>query len=330
MAKRPTKAPLVRLLKPAEFNAASRIIAHSMLGSLQDETVHGWGATFAGSPAHGAFSESGELVGAARWFPADLSLDGGAIPAAAVTGVAVATNERRKGHLTRLMNAQLESIAKKKVPIALLVAAEWPIYGRFGYGPAIDACSLEVSTRAASFVERRTGSIELVDTATLRPHIEAIHQQRWIRTMGAITRDDWFWDRAAGVERWPGDAADLGKNRGALWRDDQGNVQGAVGYTVQEGWTDNRPTAVLHVRILLGSTPEAERELWRHLCDVDWAASIRAGNRSIEDPLQLMLTDGRAAVRRDVVPGCPILCERSRSGIPVAMVVCRGNRLQRR
>lgn len=299
MPKRAVKPAAVRSLRKAELLPAARLVSHSMLGSLQDEHVEGWAAAFEDGWIHGAFDESGELAGVARWFPADLSLDGHSVPAAAVTSVAVGTNERRKGHLTRLMNEQLASFEKKQVPIALLVAAEWPIYGRFGYGPAINACSIEIDTQAAEFRDARSGSIELVDAARLRPHLEAIHAQRWARTTGAITRGAWFWDHAAGLKRLPGDTGDPGQNRAALWRDDRGEVQGVVAYAVEQRWTDNRPTGMVRAGLLLGCTPEAERELWRHLCEIDWVSSIRADNRSIEDPLLLMLTDGRAAVKRD-------------------------------
>lgn len=291
--------PTVRLLADEELADAARLVGTSMLGTVTDEIVEAWAKFFQGDPTHGALSAEGDLAGVARWFPAELSVDGGSVPAAAVTAVAVASNHRRQGHLTRLMGAQLTSIADQEVPIALLVAAEWPIYGRFGYGPAVDACAIEIDTRAAVFVAPRTGSIELASPAELRPHLEETHDRRWARTMGAITRVGLVWDRVAGLERWPGDTNDGGKSRGALWRDDSGQVQGVVKYVVKEEWVRNRPAGVAHVVLLVGATPEAERELWRHLCEVDWIVSVRAGNRSIDDPVRYLFTDGRAAVQLD-------------------------------
>lgn len=299
MATSSVPQPTVRLLGDGELADAARLVGTSMLGTVTDEIVAAWAKLFQGEPTHGALSSEGELAGVARWFPADLSLDGGAVPAAGVTAVAVASNHRRQGHLTRLMGAQLASIADQEVPIALLVAAEWPIYGRFGYGPAVDACAIEIDTRAAVFVAPRTGSIELVTPAELRPHLQAIHDLRWARTMGAITRSGSVWDRVAGLERWPGDTNDGGKARGALWRDEHGQVRGVVKYVVKDEWVRNRPSGVAHVVLLLGDTPEAERELWRHLCELDWIASIRAGNRSIDDPVRYLVTDGRATVQLD-------------------------------
>ncbi len=65
-------------------------------------------------------------------------------------------------------------------------------------------------------------------------------------------------------------------------------------------WERNRPAGKAEVTLLVGATPEAERELWRHLCEIDWIATVTAGNRGVDDPLQLMLADGRSLARVDV------------------------------
>lgn len=291
--------PSVRTLTTEELPEAARLVAATMLGSVSDDVTEQWASMFVGRTTHGAVSSQGDIVGIAQWFPTDLSLDGPSIPAAAVTAVAVLSTHRRQGHLRRLMAEQLESVVAAEVPIALLVAAEWPIYGRYGYGPAIDACGFELDATAARFNAPPSGSIELASPSELRPHLEAVHDLRCARTMGAVTRDSTVWDHVAGVLQWPGDKADPGQARGALWRDDAGAVQGAVAYRVDDAWTRNRPTGKIDVKLLVGATPEAERELWRHLCETDWISTVTAGSRSVDDPLPLWLDDGRAAAQID-------------------------------
>lgn len=141
-----------------------------------------------GRPLSWAYSPDGDLVGLARMFPTDLAVPGGEVPAAGVTAVAVLSNHRREGHLTRLMHAQLDAIAGEGIPVALLLAAEWPIYGRFGYGPAVDACRFDVDTATTRFRAQATGSIELVTPAALRPNLESVHEARRARTPGAVRR----------------------------------------------------------------------------------------------------------------------------------------------
>jgi predicted acetyltransferase len=293
--------PVVRTLTEDELVDASRVVNRAMLGSVTDEVNQGWAALIDPRTALGAFSSGGELVGFARDFETKLSVPGGAdVTAAAVTAVGVLSHHRRQGHLTRLMEAQLRSMAERRVPVGLLVAAEWPIYGRFGYGPAIDACGFDIDTRATRFAAEPSGSIEVVMPEALRPELERVHEARRRRTPGAIQRDPEAWEELAGVRSWPGQPHDPGPLRGALWRDEHGEVQGAVAYRVIDSWDRNRPAGKVEVKLLVGATPEAERELWRHLCDIDWVVTITAGNRGVDDPLPLMVTDGRAVARVDL------------------------------
>jgi predicted acetyltransferase len=293
--------PVVRTVRDDELVAAARVVNRAMLGSVTDEVNEGWASLIDAERALGAYSPTGELVGFARDFDADLSVPGGAdVPAGAVTAVGVLSHHRRQGHLTRLMETQLRTMADRGTAVGLLVAAEWPIYGRYGYGPAIDACGFDVDARSARFLADPTGTIEVVMPGQLRPELERVHELRRRRTPGAITRPGDAWEAIAGVRSWPGQPHDSGPLRGALWRDASGEVQGAVAYKVEDHWEKNRPAGRAAVNLLVGATPEAERELWRHLFEIDWIATVTAGNRGIDDPLPLMLTDGRSLARVDV------------------------------
>lgn len=320
--------PYVRILQPDEYGTASRVIAHGMLGSLADEVVDAWPTTWGPDECHGAFTEDDKLVGIVRWFRDEVSVPGTSVAAAGVTAVAVLPTHRRQGHLTRLMDAQLDDINQAGVPIAVLVAAEWPIYGRFGYGPAMDACAYEVDSRSTQFVDGATGSIELVTPTELRPHLEAMHTARWERSPGSIRRQPDVWDYVAGVKRWPNDKSDPGLLRGAIWRDPAGVVRGAVSYRVNDGWTHNRPAGKVETTMLVGETPEAERELWRHLVEIDWATTVVGSLRAVDDPLPFLLTNGRAAVqleRSDAIWArildVPAVFEARRSAVPGRAVV---------
>jgi predicted acetyltransferase len=133
------------------------------------------------------------------------------------------------------------------------------------------------------------------------------------------------WDAIAGVRGWPGHPFDQGPLRGALWRDADGEVQGAVAYKVDDHWDRNRPAGKAEVNLLVGATPEAERELWRHLCEIDWVATITAGNRGVDDPLPLMVEDGRAVAHVDWYD-----CIWARLlDVPAALGACRSLRADR-
>ncbi len=293
--------PYVRILEDDELTAGAEVVSHGMLESLSPEVTAAWVAHWDHTKAHGAFTDDGKLVGLARWFEDEVSLPGAAVPAAGVTSVAVLPTHRRRGHLTRLMHAQLTAARDSGMAMATLVAAEWPIYGRYGYGPAIDACNYVIDSRAARFMAERTGEVELVSATELRAHLAAAHDARWARSPGSLRRaQPWVWDRMAGLEGWPSETFDPGKRRGAVWRDDDGMVRGAVAYKVVDGsWVQNRPAGKIETVLLAGETPEAERELWRHLCEIDWATTVGAELRAVDDPLPLCLADARAAAKVD-------------------------------
>lgn len=291
--------PSVRLLGPDDHLAAARLVGTTMLGRDDRAVDKAWVDRWGGRTTHGAIAADGRLAGVAQWFPSRVSLAGPSLPAACVTAVAVEASQRRRGHLRRMMEAQLGSVADAEVPVVLLVAAEWGIYGRYGYGPAIEACCYEIDTRTAHFLAPPTGRVELVDREAVRPHLEAVHDRRWARTMGAVTRDAAMWDHLCGLAPFPNDKTDLALRRHALWCDEDGVVQGAVVYGVEERWTRNRPDGTADVTLLVGATPDAERELWRHLCEIDWITTVRAGDRAVDDPLPHLLADGRAAPQLD-------------------------------
>jgi predicted acetyltransferase len=293
--------PEVRTLRRDELVEAARVVNRSMLGPVTDEVNQIWADLIDERQAFGAFSDRGELVGLARDFDADLSLPGGAdVRAGAVTAVGVLSHHRRQGHLTRLMEAQLTAMRDREVGVALLLAAEWPIYGRFGYGAAVDACGFEIDTRGIAFLAAPTGTIEVVMPEELRPELERVYELRRRRTPGSISRLPVVWDTLSGLRSWPGQPHDRGPLRGALWRDAEGVVQGAVSYKVEERFERNRPAGKAEVSLLVGATPEAERELWRHLVEIDWVRTVTAGDRGVDDPLPFMLADGRSVARVDV------------------------------
>lgn len=319
----------IRVLTDDDLPRALRVVSEAMLGSTSDEVLAGWGAMWQPRECHGAFDPDGAVLGVVRWFADEVKVPGGSVPAAGVTAVAVRSTHRRRGLLSGLMAAQLADIHEAGVPIALLVAAEWPIYGRFGYGPAMDACAYEIDAASARFVAPASGSIDLVTPAELRPDLERVHDARWARTPGSLRRKQpRVWERMSGAEQWPGSTTEAGRRRAAVWRDDAGTVRGAVAYNVTEGWRQNRPDGTAEVDLLVGETVEAERELWRHLCELDWIMTVKAPLRAVDDPLPFLLADGRMAVaqgRSDAIWArlldLPAAFAARRSAVPGRVVV---------
>src|SRR5690349_8119288 len=78
-----------------------------------------------------------EIVGTDMSFAFDMTVPGGgSIAAGGVSGVTVAATHRRRGILRQMMARQLDDLAGRGEPVAVLNASEASIYGRFGYGLA--------------------------------------------------------------------------------------------------------------------------------------------------------------------------------------------------
>ncbi|MGH9214405.1 MAG: GNAT family N-acetyltransferase [Acidimicrobiales bacterium] len=249
-----------------------------------------------------AFDAAGRQCGSARAFASELTVPGGVVAAAGVSTVGVLPTHRRQGHLNRLMHAQLAEVAERGEPVAVLVAAEYPIYGRFGYGPATEAVGIHLDAPGPDgWVDAPIGTVELIDNGTFHAETLALYDRARVGVPGHIVYESEYWNVVLGISRWmPGDDQERRNNaHKVLWRDREGRVQGTAMYSVNDHWVNNRPHGELTVELLVATDDEAYRELVRFLAAVDWVAAVRLGLRPIDDPLPLLLHDGRRATLVD-------------------------------
>src|SRR5207253_22438 len=140
--------------------------------------------------------EDDAIVGGAGAFPFELSVPGGSLPCAGVTGVGVHPTHRRRGVLRAMMDTQLRDIHERGEPIAALFASEETIYGRFGYGIASWAGDLRVPHEWDAFAEpfEPAGATRFVTQEEARelfpPIYEAVRRQR----PGMLSRSDAWWE----------------------------------------------------------------------------------------------------------------------------------------
>jgi predicted acetyltransferase len=207
--------------------------------------------------------------GTTRTFPSRLRLPGlGDAPVSCLTQVTVLPTHTRRGHVTRLMRAQLEQAVDAGEVASLLIAAEWPIYGRFGYGPATEWVEWQVDVTHAQVVGEPVGSCELVDVAAYDEAAATVLERQQRHLPGCIVRPDWLRHRLSGLDPSPVDEGD--KTR--VWlvhRDASGEPDGVVMYDVKEKWQGMRPECRVNVKDMAFASPVAERELWRYLLTVD-------------------------------------------------------------
>ncbi|MFF3939253.1 GNAT family N-acetyltransferase [Streptomyces phaeofaciens] len=253
------------------------------------------------SRTSGAF-DAGRCVGTFRSFPQELTAVGGAqVPADAISNVAVVATHRRRGILSRLMSDDLTAAKDRGDVVATLIAAEYRIYGRYGFGPATTTTEWAIDIPRAGLDPRRRvpdpddgGRIDLIDGDEVRKLGPALHTRLRGAQPGAVSRDATWWEASTGVLRLYGD--EWTEPFYAVYRSADGEVEGLVSYRADDKWTDaKQPLTTASVDWLISVTPAAERALWHYLCSIDWITRVKSGARSPDDLLPRLLPDPRAA-----------------------------------
>jgi predicted acetyltransferase len=247
----------------------------------------------------GAFVD-GAVCGTTGSFSTELTVPGGStVPMSAVTQVTVLPTHRRRGLLREMMEVQLRGALGRGEIVAMLIAAEWPIYGRFGYGMAIEAAATTVDARAAEFRDPTPrGTIEIVDLKTLRELAPPVFDSHRLRTPGAIHRSPMHWDLSLEVIPTPGEEPAKKRMR-VVHRDSAGVVDGYAVYDPKDEWVHNQPNVKLAVYPMIAVTPDAEADLWRYLCSIDWVTEVQAQVRPIDEDVRHLFVNGRVARQTD-------------------------------
>ncbi|GGW53948.1 GNAT family N-acetyltransferase [Streptomyces xantholiticus] len=247
----------------------------------------------------GAFDE-GRCVATYRSFPQQLSTVGGArLAASAVSNVTVSPTHRRRGLLSRMMNAEMADAKERGESVSTLIAAEYPIYGRYGYGPATTTTEWSVDVPRAGLDPRRSGPddggrVDLVDGTDVRKLGPELHQRLAAAQHGVVDRDERWWLVNTGAVRMP--AFPWTEPFYAVYRAASGSVEGLLTYEADDKWGDGKqPLNTATVRDMIALTPAAERALWHFVCSIDWITTVRSGHRAPDDLLPHLLPDPRAA-----------------------------------
>jgi predicted acetyltransferase len=247
----------------------------------------------------GAF-DGERCVATFRSFDQELTAVGGAlVQADAISNVTVTPTHRRRGLLTRMMAQDLAAAKERGDVVATLIAAEYPIYGRYGFGPATTMTEWTVDVPRAGLDPRRAvpgdgGRIDLVDGEDVRKLGPELHERLRRAQPGAVSRAELWWQTRTGVLST--DGSPWTEPFYAVYRSADGEVEGMVAYKADDHWGDaKQPLNTVTVQWLLTVTPAAERALWSYLFSIDWVTTVKSGWRSPDDLLPHLLPDPRAA-----------------------------------
>lgn len=218
-----------------------------------------------------------------------LTIPGGEIDMWAISGVTVAGTHRRRGIARSLLEGELRAAAESGVPVAGLTVSEATIYGRYGFGSAVPVSRFTVDVRRAGWAGPvPPGRVEYVERERLPEELGAAHERARTTRPGQVP--GWA-ARWAGLGGLASNDTDRDKVRGVRYLDADGAVRGVMSFVLSERGDSFRFS--LHVRLLVGETPEAVAALWRFALQHDLVDEVTAELRPVDDPLPWLVTDPR-------------------------------------
>jgi predicted acetyltransferase len=241
---------------------------------------------------HAAF-EDGQAVGSGGVFPFETGIPGGLIRAAGVTLVGVLPTHRRRGILRQLMRAQIDDIHERGEPMAYLWASEDALYGRFGYGIASFSGNVEIPRDRAAFHDDRpvAGRIRYLEKEEALEVFSGIQRAAAARHPGMFVRPaEWWRHRRLADPEWGREGG--GEMVRALLELD-GRPAAYALYRLHFSAERGIPNGFTSVIEAIGDSPEATREIWRYLLDIDWMARVRAHLLPLDHELFLLLREPR-------------------------------------
>ena len=232
--------------------------------------------------------EAGVIVGTASSYSLSLKVPGGDVKAAGVSAVGVAPTHRRRGIMSSLMRRLHDEAHGRGEPVAVLWAAEAPIYGRFGYGLGtingrIDA---DRDRTMAGLQGDTSGSVRLVSKEEALDVLPSVYDRVRASTPGFIARDRIWWEvqRLADLEHWRNGSGP--QFRAVLER--EGRPEGYALYRLEHSWPEGFPGGTLHIQELLAADAAGWRDVWRFVFGIDLVARVKARSVAADDPIFLL------------------------------------------
>jgi predicted acetyltransferase len=283
-------------------------LATTMLGTPWDDTfplrVDRWKRDWHDVRSWGA-RDRGRWVGTLATEASRLTVPGvdgatASIVSNAVTGVTVAATHRRRGLLRTMITAAERDAKERGDTVSILIAAEWPIYGRFGFAPATWCANYTYYTRraGAAMTPAPTGFVRQVDADELVKYAGDIYDRERALLPGGINRAGSWWSRNLGANGYE----PMPFNRGNLVLHESDD--GPDGFVI---WKPDREFGLTgklgSVKVLqfVAASPTAYRNLFAYLSGLDIVEEVEFIDRPVDEPARWLMGDARALSQTELM-----------------------------
>jgi predicted acetyltransferase len=214
----------------------------------------------------------------------------------AVTRVSVAATHRRRGLLRGMMTDSLRAAADRGDPVSILISAEWPIYGRYGYAPATTFANYVFRPRIAGgrVDADPDGTLRQIDRTELAEIAGDVFERARLFWAGQVSRRGSFWPRNLGTEGYP-----VPKEMDGTWilHESAGGPDGFLLWKPRRDFDVTGDMAEIEVLDLVSASERAYRNLWAYLSGVDLVGEVILTERAVDEPVRWLLPDGRAVIQ---------------------------------
>ena len=290
--------PVVRKLRPEELTAFRQSVMIPFLETFagdpdQIADLELWARQFEADRAW-VVDTGDRFVGNSAIDSLDVTLPAAAlgqacptIPMAGVTAVGVHPTHRRHGFLRQLMSAMHDDARQRGEPIAGLEASESVIYGRFGYGLAVNVAEYTIDSRASAFaVPAPAIDLTLVDKDEAVKIVPEIFDRQRRTRAGEINRSSGYWAHVL---------ADLPHDRRGYSA--RFHAVSEAGYVLYRSGGESNlfrgDRSEIVIEDLRGDNAEIEAALWRFVLDLDLIGQVRVKRSPVDEPLRWRLADPR-------------------------------------
>ena len=211
----------------------------------------------------------------------------------ALTCVSVSATHRRRGLLSRMLGESLRAAKERGDALSGLVAAEWPIYGRFGYAPATVSATYRYHPRRphAAPPAGASGRVRHVEPDELADVAGSVFAGAHRLRPGQVDRRGSWWPRRLGL-----DGYQYIDTTPPSWlvHDGAEGIDGLLAWRRTRGFDISGALGAITVEELISASDDAYRDFWAYLAGIDLVGEIDLPDRPVDEPIRWLLGDGRA------------------------------------
>src|SRR5450755_1483925 len=216
-----------------------------------------------------------------------------------VTNVTVSATHRRRGLMGRMLAQALQAARERGDPLSILIAAEWPIYGRFGYAPATLSADYTLRrSRPGATVPGDPARVRQVEREEFAEVAAGVYAASRRGRPGQLDRDAPWWDRFLGRDGYA-PSPELPHNW--LIHDGDGGPDGLLSWKASGHFGLIPPLGAVEVADLAAAGDTAYRNLWAYLSGIDGVDEVRVPGRPVDEPVRWLLDDARTLVMTELV-----------------------------